>query len=73
MKIWIAVLVGFVLGALSVTAFRPTHPAGIHHIHIVELNNGADLFLMPSQGSHVVGFSCVGTPQEQHCFVATSE
>jgi hypothetical protein len=77
MKVSIAVLVGFVLGALSVFAFRPTRlvrsDIGVRHIHVVELNKGGDLFLMPSQGSQVVGFSCTGTPEQEHCLIATAE
>lgn len=77
MKVWIAVVVGFVLGALSVFAFRPTRlvptDLGVRHIHVVELNKGADLFLVPSQASKVVGFSCIGISEQEHCFIATAE
>ena len=70
MKVWIAVIAGFVLGTLSMFVFRPARlvrtDIGVRHIHVVELNKGADLFLMPSQGSQVVGFSCVGTPEQEH-------
>jgi len=77
MKVWIAVVIGFVLGALTVFAFRPARlvrtDLGVRHIHVVELNKGGDLFLMPSQGSQVVGFSCVGASEQEHCFIATAE
>jgi hypothetical protein len=73
MKIWTAVLIGFLSGVLSVFLYRPTskvHASGPLRVRVYEVPKG-DHF--DAQGSQVVGFSCIPIPSQSRCFVATSE
>lgn len=76
MKIWTAVLIGFFLGMLSMTLFHPiprVHANGLLHLHVYEVPKGGDLLPGMTQGSQVVGFSCISAPGQSRCFVATEE
>jgi len=73
MKIWTAVLIGFLLGALSITLFHPptkAHANGTLRLHVMEVPKGNSFEAL---GSQVVGFSCIDSPGQSRCFVASSD
>ena len=80
MKIWSAVLIGFVLGITMMFLSRPVmrvRASGLMHLHVYEVPKGGDMIPGTIQGTQVVGFSCVPTdvhdPYKFHCFVAVAE
>jgi hypothetical protein len=81
MKIWTAVFIGFLLGALSVSLLRPiskVHASGPLRIRVYEVEKGGGVDVT---GSQMTGFSCIaatpatgpGTNSWSRCFVAITE
>jgi hypothetical protein len=76
MKVWTAVLIGFLLGALSMSLFHPISKVRASdqlRFHVYEVPELGELEHMNARGSQVAGFSCIASPGRSRCFVATLE
>ena len=64
------------LGALSMSLFHPVTAARASvqlRVHTYEVPKIESSNYMTVSGAQVVGFSCIPTPEQPRCFVATSE
>jgi hypothetical protein len=70
MKIWVAVLIGFLLGVLSQLMPNLQAQIGLRQIgiHVRKFEANASDGMVP--GSQVVGFSC---PDTTRCYIATRD
>ena len=80
MKIWAAVLIGFLLGASlqpipNLKAQISQHAMGVHARHMTVAGRGASLTNADANmpGSQIVGFSCVVEGDQTECYFASKD
>jgi hypothetical protein len=65
LKTCLAVLLGFVLGAVL---YRPKPARAAGNVYVQQISTGVE---SPIRGANVIGFSCTGSGANSACYIAS--